>query len=121
MGYGNASNVYKTNQIQTASPKQLVVLLYEGAIKNIRLAELAIEQGNLEKVNRYLIKAQDIVAELQNSLNHQGGENQIASELENLYEYLLNQLLQANLKKDVEKMVGCRTILSELLEAWASI
>ncbi|MFC6465695.1 flagellar export chaperone FliS [Marinilactibacillus sp. GCM10026970] len=121
MGYGNASNVYKTNQIQTASPKQLVVLLYEGAIKNIRLAELALENKDNEKINRHLIKAQDIVAELLNSLNHQGGENHIASELETLYEYLLNELLQANLKKDSEKMSGARSILSELLEAWASI
>lgn len=121
MGYGNAANVYKKNQIQTASPKQLVVLLYEGAIKNIRLAELAQEQQDIQKVNQYLIKAQDIVSELANSLNHQGGENAIASELAALYDYLLNELLQANLKKDTEKMISARNILNELLEAWASI
>lgn len=121
MAYGNASSVYKKNQIQTASPKQLVILLYEGAIKNIRLAELAQDKQDIAKVNQYLIKAQDIVSELSNALNHQNGENAIASELEVLYDYLLNELLQANLKKDTEKMKNARNILSELLEAWTSI
>ncbi|MFL2071881.1 flagellar export chaperone FliS [Marinilactibacillus psychrotolerans] len=121
MGYGNAANVYKKNQIQTASPKQLVILLYEGAIKNIRLAELAQEQNDVQKVNQHLIKAQDIISELLNSLNHQDGENAIASELSILYDYLLNELLQANLKKDINKMSSARKILNELLEAWTSI
>lgn len=121
MGYGNAANIYKKNQIQTASPKQLVILLYEGAIKNIRLAELAQEQNDVQKVNQHLIKAQDIISELLNSLNHQDGENAIASELSILYDYLLNELLQANLKKDINKMSSARNILNELLEAWTSI
>lgn len=121
MGYGNAANVYKKNQIQTASPKQLVILLYEGAIKNIRLAELAQEQNDVQKVNQHLIKAQDIISELLNSLNYQDGENAIASELSILYDYLLNELLQANLKKDINKMSSARNILNELLEAWTSI
>lgn len=121
MSYASASKQYKKNQIETASPKQLVVLLYEGAIKYIRLAELATEKGNIDKVNTHLIKAQDIVTELMVSLNHQDGENKIASELQILYSYILNQLIQANLEKDTEKMSNVRHLMSELKEAWASI
>lgn len=121
MSYSSISKQYKKNQIETASPKQLVVLLYEGAVKYIRLAELATEQGHMDKVNTHLIKAQDIVTELMSSLNHQNGENTIASELETLYSYILNQLIQANLQKDSEKMSAMRHLMTELKEAWASI
>ncbi|MDZ7835753.1 MAG: flagellar export chaperone FliS [Alkalibacterium sp.] len=88
MAYSAAAKQYKKNQIETASPKQLIILLYEGAIKNIRLSELAVEQKDYGKVNTHLIKAQDIVTELMVSLNHQNGENKIASELEVLYDYV---------------------------------
>ncbi|GAB2490569.1 flagellar export chaperone FliS [Alkalibacterium psychrotolerans] len=121
MSYTSASKVYKKNQVETASPKQLVVLLYEGAVKFIRLAELAIEKNDMTKANRNILKAQDIVTELMVSLNHQNGENAIASELQTLYSYILNQLIQANLKKDTEKLAETRNLLSELREAWASI
>lgn len=121
MSYSSAAKVYKKNQIETASPKQLVVLLYEGAIKFIRLAELAVEKEDLNKVNTNLIKAQDIVTELMVSLNHQDGHNAIASELQSLYSFILTQLIQANLHKDQKKMSETRHLMSELLEAWASI
>lgn len=121
MSYSSASKVYKKNQIETASPKQLVVLLYEGAIKYIRLAELAVEKEDFNKVNTNLLKAQDIVTELMVSLNHQNGENAIASELQTLYSFVLSQLIQANLHKDQSKMSEMRHLMSELLEAWASI
>lgn len=121
MGYANASQVYKKNQVEIASPKQLVVLLYEGAIKFIRLAELAIEKEDMTKANTNILKAQDIVTELMVSLNHQDGQNAVASELQALYSFMLNQLIQANLKKDTEKLAHTRKLLSELLEAWASI
>lgn len=121
MSYSSAAKVYKKNQIETASPKQLVVLLYEGAIKFIRLAELAVEKEDFNKVNTNMIKAQDIVTELMVSLNDQNGENQIANELQALYSYILTQLIQANLNKDQSKMSEMRHLMSELLEAWASI
>ena len=72
-------------------------------------------------MNTNLIKAQDIVTELMVSLNHQDGKNAIASELQALYSYILTQLIQANLKKDQEKMAETRRLMSELLEAWTSI
>lgn len=122
MAYASsASNVYKKNQVETASPKKLVILLYEAAIKNIRLAEIALEQENREKMNRHLIKAQDIITELSISLNHEGDSNEVASGLYSLYEYILSNLVEANTQKNAEKMMISRKLLSELLEAWTSI
>lgn len=121
MAYGaTAQNVYKKNQVESSSPKKLVVLLYEGAIKQIRLAELAVEKNDREKQNKHLIKAQDIVNELNDSLNYEQGE-EIADQLGSIYNYLLSELLQANIKSDVEKMSHAREMLNELLEAWNQI
>lgn len=115
-----AKNMYKKNQVETASPKQLVVLLCEGAIKNIRLAELAVEQENREKRNTYLIKAQNILHELNSSLNHEQGK-EIAEQLSSLYDFILTELVQANLHADVKKMKNSRKLLGDLLEAWKQI
>ena len=116
----NVSNIYKQNQIKTASPKDLVILLYEGAIKKIRLAELALEDKRLDLVNENLIKAQDIISELSNTLNMEAG-GEIAESLAALYDYLLNELYQANVHKDEEKMILVREKMGELLESWKEI
>ncbi|WP_027108790.1 flagellar export chaperone FliS [Lacticigenium naphthae] len=120
MAYAKPASVYKENQVTTASPKQLVILLYQAAVKNMRLAELAIDSKENDKVNKHLIKAQDIIQELASTLNfEQGGE--VAQNLADLYAYLLPQLIQANIKKDKEKIEQCRKIMNELLEAWNAI
>lgn len=120
MSQRNISNIYKQNQIQSASPKDLVILLYEGCIKKIRLAELALEENRLDLVNENLIKAQDIITELSNTLDmDKGGE--IAESLDSLYDYLLNELYQANIHKDSDKMVYVREQMTELLESWKEI
>lgn len=116
----NAAAIYKQNQVLTASPKQLVVLLLEGAIKNLRHAELALEKKDYSLVNEKLIKTQNIVQELQSSLDFEAG-GQIAEELNALYDFMLQDLLQANLKKDSEKIRANRDLLSELAEAWTSL
>lgn len=116
----NAAAIYKKNQINTASPKQLIVLLYEGAIKNLRHAELALDLKDFSLVNQKLLKTQDIILELQVTLNKEEG-GQIAENLYELYEYMMNDLIQANIKKDKTKIEANRDILSGLAEAWTSL
>lgn len=120
MGHKNIGNIYRQNQVNTASPKELVILLYEGCIKKIRLAELALEEERLDLVNENLIKAQDIISELAITLNMEAG-GEVAENLAALYQYLLNELYQANIHKDVEKMVHVREKMAELLESWQEI
>lgn len=120
MAQRNVANIYKQNQINTASPKELVVLLYEGCIKKIRLAELALEDNRLDLVNENLLKAQDIITELLVTLDmEQGGE--IAQNLASLYNFFLSELANANINKDSEKMLNIRGQLSELLDTWKEI
>lgn len=116
----DVGRIYKENQVNTASQKDLVILLYEGCIKNLRLAELAMEEKRLDLVNEKLIKAQNIIQELMNTLNHEVG-GQIALNLEALYDHFLTELLQANLKKDPEKIEYVRINMNQLLAAWTSI
>ncbi|WP_028273866.1 flagellar export chaperone FliS [Atopococcus tabaci] len=120
MAYPNTAKIYKQNQVTTASPKELVLLLYQGCIKNLRLAELSIDEKRLDLANEKLIKAQNIIQELMNTLNTEvGGE--VALNLEALYDHFLTELVQANLKKDKEKIEYVRFKMNELLEAWTSI
>lgn len=120
MAQKNIANIYRQNQVNTASPKELVILLYEGCIKKIRLAELAFEEERLDLVNENLIKAQDIISALSNTLNMEAG-GEVAESLAIMYDYLLNELFQANIHKDVEKMIRVREKMAELLESWQEI
>ena len=80
----NGSEIYKQNQILNASPKKLIFLLYEGCIKNLKLAEIHIAEKNIEKTNQVLIKAQDIIAELMNTLDFERG-GKVSENLYSMY------------------------------------
>lgn len=116
----DVTNIYKQNQVNTASPKELLVLLYEGCIKFLRLAELGLEENKLDLVNKNLIKAQNIISELLNTLDTDV-EGDITDQLAGLYEFFLSELYQANINKDVEKIIYVREQMKELLEAWKEI
>jgi flagellar protein FliS len=108
---------YKNTQIQTATPGQLILLLYEGGIKFCKLAKLSIEESNIMNANNYIIKVQDIISELMASLDvKKGGE--IASNLYSLYDYMLTKLLEANLKKNKEAVEEVQALLEELRDSW---
>ena len=116
----NAHSQYKETQILTATPGQLVVLLYEGAIKNLRIALESIEdKKKFDVVNNCLIKAQDIITELMLSLNFEADE--IANRLYSLYIYFNNKLIEANIYKDAEKIREVLNYLEDLNEGWKKI
>lgn len=88
---------YKQTRVETAGPLQLIIMLYDGAIRFTRQAAHAIEERDYEKANEYLKRAQDIIDELNFSLNLEAGD--IAKNLQQLYEFINHQLVQANVKK----------------------
>ncbi len=107
-GYGQQAKQYKAQQIQTATPEEILILLYEGAIRFLMVARKAIEADELEKAHNHLVKTQRIITELMLSLDMDiGGE--VAKNLYSLYDYLHYRLVQANLQKDV-------TMIDEVLE-----
>lgn len=113
----NPYQQYKHNQIQTAHPHQLILMLYEGAIKNLYMARQALDKNDFATTNTHLLKAQDIVLELQYSLNEGGGD--IADGLNLLYDYIYRQLLEANISKDIAIIQQILGMLKELKETWA--
>lgn len=111
---------YQKNKYQTASPHRLTLMLYNGAIQFAGRAQQAIRERNIADTNTYIQKTQDIVYELISSLNmKQGGE--IASNLRNLYMYVINRLIEGNIHKSEEAVAEAIHILEEIKSAWEEI
>lgn len=114
----NAHNEYQSNNVETADPRQLIVMLYEGAIKFLDKALLAIEDyKKYDEANQNIIRAQDIITELMVSLDmDRGGE--IANNLLSIYSYMKKELLEANVNKEKKGVEQVIKMLTELKEAW---
>lgn len=118
----NPLNAYKETQIKTANQGKLIIMLYDGAIKNINFAidKFKEKHRKFDEINKLILKTQDIVTELIVSLDFdKGGE--IAKNLFSLYIYINRLLLNANIKKDDKSLKEAKKILSELREAWVEI
>ena len=116
MSYGLGA--YKKTSVETASKEQILLMLYQAAIKNCKKAMEAIEQKNIQKKGEYIGKMQDIIVELSNSLDFEvGGE--VAKELSSLYDYILYSSTQANIKIDKTQLEGCLRVLNTLYEGWS--
>lgn len=115
--YASQFNQYQSNQVATASREQILVMLYDGAIRFVRQAGFAIEDGDRAKKIESIDKAMAIVTEFRNTLDHQiGGE--IAANLDALYEYMLRELVKANAQNDVKPLKIVEDLLSELRDTW---
>lgn len=113
-------NFYLKNQVLTASPNKLISLLISGGIKAIKLAEISLDQNDIVKANHELLRAQDIVDELKFSLDH-SVDSQITTDLDRLYNFITQQLVDANVSKDKEKLPPIVKLLDELLETWNEV
>lgn len=116
----NKQNVYLQNQVMTATPKKLIILLYDGCIKFMNLAELAILDNKMENAHTNLIKAQNIVMELKGTLNFEDGAA-IAEELDTIYGHLHAALIKANIEKDADQVKKCCLIMQDLRTSWVEI
>jgi flagellar secretion chaperone FliS len=110
-------NQYQNNQVQTASPEKILIMLYDGAIRFTRQAMLAIDAGNKSVQGEKISRVIAIVSEFSNTLDHEiGGE--IATELDALYTFMIRELTQANLKGDRKALETVDELLSGLRETW---
>ncbi len=111
---------YREMEIKTATPEMVVVKLYEGALRFIRSAKANQESGKIAGRATAIAKALAIVNELQHSLNlEQGGE--IARNLDALYFYVTDRLLEANVRGTVQPLEDASGVLSTLNEAWVEV
>ena len=123
MGYTQAYNAYKETNVKTASQGRLVVLLYEEAVRQLTLASSLFSEDsnlpvqNIERFGKSILKSQEIITELQVSLDmEKGGE--IAKNLMSLYIYFNQELISVNIKHDKTKLEYIEQQMSELLKAW---
>lgn len=116
----NPYQKYSATRVETASSVDLVVMLYQGAVKFIRLGIEALERDDRAAASKHLISAQNIVVELTGSLNHEAG-GQIASQLAAVYDYCFRQLVLANLRRDAAMAREVMRILKDLGTAWQEI
>lgn len=108
---------YLAREVESASPEKLVLMLYDGALSAIKKAEVEIAANRVPEAHHQLMKAQDIVLHLANSLNMQEG-GVIAQNLYLLYDFVYDALVRANLTKDPEPLQRVKEILSTIRDGW---
>jgi flagellar protein FliS len=113
----NPYSAYRQTSVATATPEKLLLMLYDGAIRFLRQARLAMEQQDLESTNKWLGKLQDIFVELNTSLDLDQGE--IALNLRKLYEFYQNEVIIANVEKNVDRLQPVEEFLKLFREMWA--
>ena len=118
MARPNAYAQYNNNKVMTASPAELTLMLYEGAIKFCNVAEKAIEENDVQKAHTNIIKAQRIIDYLRQTLDM---KYPVAQDFENIYSYLGTRLIQANMKKDVEILKEVNEHLHSVRDTWKEV
>lgn len=114
----NAASVYKDNRILTASPAELTLMLYEGAIKFCNRALMAMEKNDIEKVNINIIKAEKIITELRATLDF---TYPVANQFETVYDYIYRRLIEANIKKDKNILEEALGYIREMRDTWKEV
>lgn len=114
----NPYEQYQKNKILTASPAEVTLMLYEGAIKFCNVAIMAIQNKEIEKAHLNIKKAQRIIEEFRNTLDR---KYPVAEDFDRIYVYLLQRLLQANIKKDPEILEEVNGHLRMLRDTWKEI
>lgn len=109
-------NPYLQTSVQTATPAQLLIMLYDGAIRFSNMAIEAIEKKDLSEAHNHLIRVQEIINEFIVTLDR---SSPLADQLLSLYNYFNRRLMEANMKKDAEPVKEVLGHLKELRETWA--
>jgi len=118
MALPNAYAQYNNSKVLTASPAELTLMLYEGAIKFCNIAELAIEQKDVQKAHTNIVKTQRIVDYLRQTLDMKYA---VAQDFERIYLYLSQRLVEANVKKDKEILEEVNSHLRAVRDNWKEV
>lgn len=115
--YGKDSQTaYKQTAVETASPEKLLIMLYNGALRFLHKGEKALLEESYEEANENLIRALDIVAELNATLNMEAGD--IAVNLRDLYNFYAREILSANIKRDPAFLKPAIDFFGEFTQVW---
>lgn len=114
----NAYAQYSNNKILTASPAELTLMLYEGAIKFCNIAIIGIEQGNVQKAHDNIMKTQRIIEEFQITLNR---DYPVSKDFDAVYSYLLRRLREANTTKKIAVLEEVLRHLRTMRDTWKEV
>ena len=109
---------YNNSKILTASPAELTLMLYEGAIKFTNIAIMAIEKNDIEKAHNNIKRVERIIEEFRSTLDH---KYPVAEDFDRVYVYLLQRLFEANIKKDKEILEEVNTHLRSMRDTWKEV
>jgi len=116
----NPYSQYQKTQVTTASREKVLLMLYEGAIRFTKHAHAAMKQGKIAEKGKYISKATAILSELMATLDFKAG-GQLAIDLENLYVFMIDKLIEGNIKNDPECLANVEQLLMTLFEAWKDV
>ena len=114
----NAASLYQGAAINTASPAELTLMLYNGAIKFCNLALIGMEEEDIMKAHNNLMKAQRIIRDLQATLNF---KYEVSKDFDLIYTRILNSLLAANIKKDTDKLNEALEDIRGIRDVWTQV
>lgn len=118
MALPNAYSQYNNNKVMTASPAELTLMLYEGAIKFCNIAEVALEQKDIPKAHNNIVKVQKIIDYLRQTLDM---SYPVAEDFERIYVYLSERLVAANVKKDKAIIEEVNMHLHSVRDTWKEV
>ena len=118
MALPNAYQAYANSKLMTATPAQLTLMLYDGAIKFTNIAIQAVEENDYGKANTYIQKTERIIEEFRNTLDF---KYPVAQEFENVYKMIAEKLLYANMKKDAEVLQEVLKHLRIMRDTWEEV
>ena len=114
----NAAELYLQNSIKTASPAKLTLMLYEGAIKFCNIAAEGIDENNIDKAHKNIMKAENIILELRGTLEM---KYPVAEEFDKVYDYIYRRLVEANMKKDKEILQDALKHIKTMRDTWKEV
>ncbi len=117
--YAAQSQAYRESSVMTATPEQLVVMLYDGALRFLRQAEIGLAEGAWVHANERLSRAEAIVDELLATLNMEAGE--LSTRLQAIYVFCKRLLIEARVERSPAKVTNVIRLLADLREAWAQL
>lgn len=111
----DALKQYKQNTVYSATPEELTLMLYDGCIKFMKIGKYSIENKDIQKAHEALMRAQDIVIELKSTLDT---SYEISQNFMKLYDFVMDRLVDGNVKKDVKPIEEALGIMTELRDTW---
>lgn len=118
MNPNNGYAAYANSKIMTASPAELTLMLYDGAIKFCNIAIVGIEKNDIEKAHNNIVKVDRIINEFQATLDHR---YEVSKDFDNVYTYLRKRLVEANVKKDAAILEEVLTHLRTMRDTWKEV